>query len=164
MAGHSSLTTASTTHITTTGNLWVNGFATTTASTGAFATQSTLTVAGHSSITTASTTHITTTGNLWVNGFATTTAATGAIATQGDLTVQGDGTVSGGTLTLTTTNAATSTAVIGCIQTYASSTATPIKQMFYASSTLGITGEIITAGFGGGTQQGLVLWGFGTCP
>ena len=67
-------------------------------------------------------------------------------------------------LVITTTNAATSSVQVGCVQTYATSTATPIKQMFYASSTLAIDTTVVTTDYGGGTMQGLVLWGFGKCP
>lgn len=86
--------------------------------------------------------------------------ASSTLQATGDVTFYGGS----GALTLTTTNAATSTAVVGCIQTYATSTASPIKQMFFASSTLNIDSASVTAGFGGGTIAGLVLWGFGTCP
>lgn len=80
-----------------------------------------------------------------------------------DLTVTDDATVSGGSFTVTTTNTATSTTALGCVQTTATSTVTPIKIMFFASTTLNIDGASITSGFGG-TQAGLVLWGFGNCP
>ena len=46
VTGQSTLGNASTTNITTTGSIWVNGFATTTGSTGAIATQGALTVSG----------------------------------------------------------------------------------------------------------------------
>lgn len=59
------------------------------------------------------------------NQFEVTSA--GAVTTSGALTTTGDATVSGGTLNLTTSNTATSTIIVGCIQTYATSTATPIK-------------------------------------
>jgi len=80
---------ASTTHITTTGNLWVNGYATTTATNGNFATLGTLTAVGLTTLGNASTSQITTTGNLWVNGYATTTATNGNFATLGTLTAVG---------------------------------------------------------------------------
>ena len=86
--------------------------------------------------------------------------------TDGTIALGGDVSISGGDggLVVTSTNAATSSVTVGCIETYATSTATTIKQMFFASSTLNIDGASITAGFGGGTHQGIVLWGFGTCP
>src|SRR3989338_7270537 len=80
---------ASTTQITTTGNLWVNGYATTTATNGNFATLGTLTAVGLTTLGNASTSQITTTGNLWVNGYATTTATNGNFATLGTLTAVG---------------------------------------------------------------------------
>ena len=80
---------ASTTQLTASGNLWVNGFATTTASNGNFATLGTLTAVGLTTLGNASTTHITTTGNLWVNGYATTTDTNGNFATLGTLTAVG---------------------------------------------------------------------------
>lgn len=96
-------------------------------------------------------------GNVQFNGYATTTAASGNFATEGDITM------GGGDLTVTSSNSATSSIVVGCVETYATSTASPIKQMFFASSTLNIDGAAVAAGFGGGTMQGLVLWGFGSC-
>jgi hypothetical protein len=62
----------------------------------------------------------------------------------------------GGTLTLTTSNTATSTAIIGCIQTYATSTATPV----YLSLTTSQTASTTFAG----TGLGNVMWAFGSCP
>ena len=77
---------ASTTMISTTGNLWVNGFATTTASNGNFATLGTLTAVGLSVLGNASTTNFSASGDSWFNGNATTTSA-GNISTQGSLTL-----------------------------------------------------------------------------
>ena len=63
-----------------------------------------------------------------------------AIDADGDVTtgfdVDGDGLFSGGTLTVTTSNSATSTITGGCFQFYATSTATALK--FQASTTPGI--------------------------
>lgn len=66
----------------------------------------------------------------------------------GDLTVGDDATISGGSLSLTTSNTATSTLVVGCIQTTATSTASPIKIVPVAST----------------TAAGYFIWQFGTCP
>lgn len=63
-----------------------------------------------------------------------TVAGTAAIT--GAVTLTGDTTVSGGTLNVTTANTATSTLVVGCIQFYATSTATALR--FQASTTPGI--------------------------
>lgn len=62
-----------------------------------------------------------------------------------DLTVTDDVTISGGALTVTTSGTATSSLIIGCIQTYATSTLTPVK----LSAT---------------TTPGYPFWVFGTCP
>lgn len=96
------------------------------------------------------------TGALWASS---TLQSTGAARFYADSTF--DGGIDA--LTLTHTNAATSSITVGCVDTFATSTGSPIKLMFFASSTLGIDGASITAGFGGGTQQGLVLWGYGSC-
>lgn len=60
----------------------------------------------------------------------------------------------GKTLTLTTSNTATSTLKVGCIQMNATSTATNIRLLFSASATTTISG----------TAAGTVAWGYGTCP
>lgn len=84
---------------------------------------------------------------------------------EGDLTVGDDTTftddiiVSGGTATITTTNAATSTLSVGCIQMVATSTASPIILAFGTSFT-GTT----TLPTGAAASNGLVAWKFGTCP
>ncbi len=59
-------------------------------------------------------------------------------------------------LIITTTNAATSTLQIGCIQTVATSTASPIRLMLSSIATSSV-------GYGE-TSFGLVGWRFGTCP
>lgn len=95
-------------------------------------------------------------------GIASSTPST-ELSVTGGLAVSATSTFYGN-VNLNTANTATSSVAVGCVQTYATSTATPIKQMFFASSTLNIDGATVTAGFGGGTMQGLVLWGFGLCP
>ncbi len=84
-----------------------------------------------------------------------------AIDQDGDVTtgfdVDGDTTVSGGTLTLTHSNTATSSAIIGCVQSYATSTATPVRMEFSTTTAL--------ATFSGGIiPNGVVAWRYGTCP
>lgn len=59
----------------------------------------------------------------------------------------------GGNLVITTSNTATSTAIIGCIQSYATSTATPWRWLTVASSTQ------IAPGY-----NGLILAQYGNCP
>lgn len=84
--------------------------------------------------------------------------ANGDITTGDDLTVTDDATVSGGVLNVTTTNLATSTATIGCVQTYATSTASPIRLGFDLSATTTAKNQY------GTTVGGFVSWGFGSCP
>lgn len=66
-------------------------------------------------------------------------------------------TTAGGTLTVVTSNSATSTASLGCVQTVATSTATPIALTFSTISTT-------TSMANGQTNNGFVMWKFGTCP
>ena len=56
-----------------------------------------------------------------------------------------------GPLVITTSNTATSTLSVGCVQTTATSTASPVKLTF---TTLGATS----------TFPGTVYWAYGTCP
>lgn len=60
-------------------------------------------------------------------------------------------------LTIGTSNTATTTTSVGCIQTTATSTATPIKLAFTASS-------VSTTTFGATANGGTVVWTFGSCP
>lgn len=61
-------------------------------------------------------------------------------------------------LTVTTTNSATSTSALGCIQTVATSTATPIALVF---STVATSSTNVA---NGQTPNGFVLWKYGSCP
>ncbi len=171
--GKSSLQQASTTDLTAAGNLWVNGFATTTGANGNFATQGTLGVTGLSTlmggfVSQASSTvaggALTAAGTLRASStfqatgaarFYSTLEATGASTLTGDVTMGGGS----GALTLTTTNTATSTATIGCIQTYATSTDTAIRMEFTTSAVSTTTHRQGAAQIGG-----TVVWIFGTCP
>lgn len=54
--------------------------------------------------------------------------------------------VTGGTVEVTTTNTATSTVIVGCIQSYATSTAT--SQVLQATT----------------TAPSMAMWVYGTCP
>lgn len=65
----------------------------------------------------------------------------------------GDATIFGGNLTVTTSNTATSTIIVGCFQSYATSTATALKLMFTASSTAPTNGSGI-----------IPVISYGTCP
>jgi hypothetical protein len=110
-----------------------------------------------SAVTTISTA-ITTAGNI-------TTTAGNIEATAGTLTVggtsvlTGDVTLSGGSgaLVITTSNSATSTLQVGCIQTYATSTATAVRLVLSSAASS-------TATFGAGNAVGGVSWNYGTCP
>lgn len=68
-------------------------------------------------------------------------------------------TSAGGTVNQQTTNAATSTAKLGCIQTTATSTASPII-ITYSQTFVGTT----TLPTGLANAQGVVTWKFGSCP
>lgn len=70
-----------------------------------------------------------------------------------DVVVTDDMTVSGGSFNLATSNTATSSAIIGCVQQYATSTATAWKFVIVASSTQMAPG-----------YNGLVYANYGTCP
>lgn len=91
-----------------------------------------------------------------------TVSSEGAVTTSGALTTTGNATVSGGTFTVTTADSATSTTAIGCLQTTATSTATPIRIV------LGKVGSGAGAGatttLNGATGQGALYWAYGTCP
>jgi hypothetical protein len=75
------------------------------------------------------------------------------LKTDGTFSAAGDATFSGGTLTVATSNTATSTVILGCVQSYATSTLTPWKWLTVASSTQ------IAPGY-----NGYVLAQYGTCP
>ena len=98
---------------------------------------------------------------------AVTTISTN-ISTDGTLTVTDTSTLTGdvtmgggnGALTLTTTNAATSTAVVGCYQTYATSTATAIHLTFGTAENSTTTSQTGTAS----ANTGVVFWRYGACP
>ena len=124
----SAVTTIST-NIATDGNATITG---------------TLGVTGHTTLTTASSTITSQTGNFMVNGYATTTASNGNIETSGDITV-------------TTANNATSTITVGCVQMYATSTATAVHLTFGSAAHATTTTQ-------GVTSTGLVAWIYGACP
>ena len=65
--------------------------------------------------------------------------------------------IAGKNLTLTTSNTATSSSVVGCVQTYATSTATPIHLEYSTTTTLATYTK-------GTLPQGAVAWQYGTCP
>jgi len=87
--------------------------------------------------------------------FGTTQQA--SIDGSGNVSTSGDLTVSGGTVSLATSNTATSTLAVGCIQTVATSTVTPIRLVI--STTPAATGT-----FQGTNANFTVLAQYGSCP
>lgn len=69
----------------------------------------------------------------------------------------GDLTVGGGNVNFTTSNTATSSLIVGCIQTYATSTATPV--IFQPTSNIGTAS---TTGANG--LYFVASWKYGSCP
>lgn len=72
-------------------------------------------------------------------------------------TITSDATVSGGTLTVSTSNSASSTVSSGCYQGYATSTATPVHLEFSTTTSLATYS-------GGSAPNGGVSWRYGACP
>jgi len=150
VTGNTSLQQASSTNQTLSGNLWVNGNATTT-SAGAISTQSTLGVTGLSTLTggfVSQASSTVSTGQLTVVGAvvgSSTLQVTGATRVYGGLTNSSSGT---STLTLSSTAATQGF----CIQAAATSSATPV---YFVATT---TGQ--GTGFGGV----MLVGNFGTCP
>jgi len=87
-------------------------------------------------------------------------AATGAATLLSTLAVTGDVTLSGGAggLDITTSNTATSSATIGCVTMYATSTATPVRVVL-GTGQVSTTTSAATAAVIGGTM----FWTFGAC-
>lgn len=79
-----------------------------------------------------------------------------SVSDAGAVVTTGDATVGGGTLAVTTGASATSTAIAGCFQAYATSSATSIKLIFNSTATSSL--------INGGAINGFVLWQYGTCP
>lgn len=71
----------------------------------------------------------------------------GGINTNYPVNINSDLTVGGGTISVTSTNAATSSIIVGCIQTYATSTANPIVIAPVSTTTI-LTGLALSASFG----------------
>ncbi|MBI2612898.1 hypothetical protein HYW59_03780 [Candidatus Kaiserbacteria bacterium] len=161
---NTSLQRASTTQITATGNVWFNGFATTTASNGNFATQGTLSITGLSTLVAGFVSQASSTvaGAFTTNGanqFDSTVNASSTLQVTGATRIYGDVTLDGGSgaLTLTTSNTATSTLSVGCIQMNATSTASPGKLTLVSN-----LGTASTTGANG--LYFVPVWTFGTCP
>jgi hypothetical protein len=128
------------TNITTDGNITAGG---------------TLGVAGVGTLGLASTTVLSVNNTAYFGATATTT-----INGAGNLFVVGSTTLQNFTFqnaTSTHSNTATSTLVIGCIQMYATSTATAVRLEFGVNNMASTT-------FSNATANGQVVWRYGTCP
>ncbi len=84
----------------------------------------------------------------------------GVVTNGGAVSFTSDATFNGGdgAIVVTTTNTATSSIEVGCVQMTATSTASPIKLVF------SITATTTEAGPNGTTANGYALWKYGTCP
>ena len=109
--------------------------------------------------------NITGPGTLSIYGLSTLQGS----ATTTDLSVNGVARFGGtatttisaaGNITQPTTNSATTTITVGCIQAYATSTATAVRIEFGANALA--TSTFRTGGSGG--VGGLMAWSYGTCP
>jgi len=90
----------------------------------------------------------TTSSTITAAGFTTTgTLSAEQVTSTDDATITDDLTVSGGTLTVTTSNTATSSAIVGCIQMPATSTATQYKLVIANVATTTVTFGYGTAGY-----------------
>lgn len=90
-------------------------------------------------------------GSRFPNGISADSTSPVAGEVRGtDLTITDDATISGGALTVTTAPGATSTLIVGEIETYATSSATKICLKFNTIAT--------------SSEAGYVLWNYGTCP
>ena len=151
LTGLTSMVQASSTRFSVHDKLYVGGSATTTINSSGD-----LLVVGSTTLQKFTATHSTTTNATTTNGFSTTASSTNlfsASASVGTFTVSGAKT----TTTLTTSNSATSTLIVGCVQMYATSTATAVHITFG-------TAEHSTTTSQGATSNGLVAWLYGACP
>ena len=108
------------------------------------------------------------TSTLNVSGLSTLSAgfvSVGSSTVVGAFTATGDTSLQRASTTqfsnIQTSNTATTSAYLGCIQTYATTTAKPVKLTFYATST--VNGVTTSGGVSTGAG-GYVLFEFGTCP
>lgn len=108
----------------------------------------------------ASTTVLSVNNTAFFGGTATTT-----INSAGDLFVVGSTTLQNFTFqnaTSTHSNSATSTLSVGCIQMYATSTATKVRLEFSSAAIAAASSTNFRGG--SGIPQGQVLWSYGACP
>lgn len=159
LTGLTSMIQASSTRFSVHDTAYFGGSATTTInSAGNVSIAGTLSITGNATGTSATTTTaffgtVLSANSLSIGGSASTT-----IGTDGTLTVP-----SGKTTTLTTSNSATSTLIVGCLQMYATSTATAIHLTF-ATAQMATTTSQGGAGDTDGTTSGDVIWRYGACP
>lgn len=96
------------------------------------------------------------TGTRFPNGLSADSTSPSAGQIRGTTLLTTGASTFGGNVTVTTGASATSTLSAGCINTYATSSATQIKLVFNTSAT--------TTSINGGTVQGVVAWQYGSCP
>lgn len=85
------------------------------------------------------------------------TTITNPVIYEDTVTLEDDLTVQGRNVTITTSNTATSSLIVGCKQTYATSTATPWREGILVVGTSSVMAS-------GGTANGFVVAQYGTCP
>ena len=95
-------------------------------------------------------------GTRFPNGISADTTSPVAGEVRGtDLTITDDATISGGVLSVPTASGATSTITVGCVEAYATSSATKIRYVYNTSAT--------TTTINGATVVGGVFWAYGSC-
>lgn len=88
--------------------------------------------------------------------YITNLETTGSTTVESVLNVSGNVNIAGSTTTISTSNTATSSLKLGCIQTTATSTATPVRFVIGSSGA--------TTSYQGLNSVGVVGWQYGTCP
>ncbi len=127
---------------------------------------------GDTSLQHASTTQLSNSGVAWFTGDTTLGhASTTQISVSGASWHTGDASFGHASTTMfsniQTSNTATTTAYLGCVQTYATTTSQPIKLVFYASTSVASVGNLNLIGTSAGNTAGAagyVLFAFGYCP
>lgn len=93
-------------------------------------------------------------GNNYIERYSSEIQYNGGYNSQ--LPIKTSSTITGGDLNIPTIDTATSTTIVGCVQTTATSTASPIVLQFSSNGNA-------TSTFSG-LSNGIVSWAFGTCP
>lgn len=85
------------------------------------------------------------------------------VTNAGVLTTSGDATFNGGDggVVVTSSNTATSSVTVGCIETYATSTATTVRLQLGTGNAISTT---TSRNASAATTGGVVYWFYGTCP